>query len=307
MRPLFTNPLTAGNAPDPWMIYRDGWYYFTATLAPEGGVWVWKSRTITGIDRGQKTKVWTAPKEGGPGSRQIWAPELFHLRGRWYLYYTASDGEDRNHRHYVLEAETADPLGRYKPPALVDPAFDRYAIDGSVLEMPDGRLFFLYTTGSLCIAPMRDPRTVSGPGVVLAKPALDWERGWLEAPQALVRDGRVFIVYSAGHSAKVDYRLGTLRLTGPDPLDPAAWRRDPNPAFEPYGTVYTTGHCSFTRSPDGQEDWLIYHAKDTTREGFGGRTTRAQPFTWDADGAPRFGRPVPPGVLLALPSGQKEP
>lgn len=306
MTPLFTNPITASDAPDPWMIWHDGWYYFTATLDPDGGIWVWKSRTLTGIDQGQKVRVWEAPAQG-PQSRMIWAPEMHFLRGKWYLYYTASDGVDANHRHYVLEAAGSDPLGEWIDRGRVDPAFEHYAIDGSILEMPgDGRLYFLYTTGSLHIAPMSDPCTVSGPGVVLAKPTLDWERGWLEGPQMLARDGHLFIVYSAGDSSKVDYRLGLLTFLGGDPLAPAAWRRSQEPLFEPYGTVYTTGHCSFTRSPDGREDWLIYHAKETTTGGFHGRTARAQPFTWNPDGTPRFGRPVPPGVLMALPSGQQE-
>jgi GH43 family beta-xylosidase len=98
--PPSPTPLLRRAAGDPWMIRHDGWYYFTATLDPDGGLWVWKSRTLTGIDKGRKVKVWTAPPSG-PQSRQIWAPELHRLRGRWYLYYTASDGEDRNHRHYV--------------------------------------------------------------------------------------------------------------------------------------------------------------------------------------------------------------
>src|SRR5437667_78171 len=79
---------------------------------------------------------------------------------------------------------------------------------------PEGGLYLMYTTGSLRIAPMSDPCTVSGGGVTIAHPDLAWERGWLEAPQALVRNGRIFIVYSAGHSAKVDYRLGLLTYCG---------------------------------------------------------------------------------------------
>src|SRR5437763_1267759 len=235
------------------MVYRDGFYYFTATLDPEGGLWVWKSPSLTEIDRGTKVKVWTAPPEG-PQSRQIWAPELHFLRGKWYLYYTASDGVDRNHRHYVLESVTADPQGAYLDRGRVDPEFEAYAIDGSVLETPEGALYFMYTTGALQIAPMSDPCAVSGPGVTIARADLPWEHGWLEGPQALIREGRIFVVYSAGHSAKVDYRLGLLTFTGGSPLDPAAWVKSPEPLFEPYsgeeGCVYTTGHCSFTRSPD---------------------------------------------------------
>jgi GH43 family beta-xylosidase len=303
----FRNPITTHAAADPWMIYRDGFYYFTATLDPEGGLWVWKSPALTGIDRGTKVKVWSAPPEG-PRSRQIWAPELHFLQGRWYLYYTASDGIDTNHRHYVLESLTDDPQGDYRDRGRVDPDFEAYAIDGSVLQTPEGSLYFLYTTGSLRIAPMSDPCTVSGPGVTIAQPSLPWEYGWLEAPQPLVREGQLFIVYSAGHSAKADYRLGLLTYTGGSPLAPTSWVKSPDPFFEPYsgpdGSVYTTGHCSFTLSPDGTEDWLIYHAKDTAEYGFHGRTARAQPFTWNEDGSPNFGRPIPPGFPISLPSGE---
>ena len=45
---------------------------------------------------------------------------------------------------------------------------DAYAIDGSVLSAPDGALYFLYTTGSLRIAPMSSPCRVSEPGVTIA-------------------------------------------------------------------------------------------------------------------------------------------
>src|SRR5207245_1259870 len=100
---------------------------------------------------------------------------------------TASDGVDANHRHYVLESVTADPQAEYRDRGPVDPGFDAYAIDGSVLSAPDGALYFLYTTGSLRIAPMSSPCRVSEPGVTIAAPSLPWAHGWLEAPQALIR------------------------------------------------------------------------------------------------------------------------
>jgi len=187
----------------------------------------------------------------------------------------------------------------------VDPTFEKYAIDGSILKMPDGRLFFLYTTGALHIAPMSGPTRVSGPATKIAQADLPWEHNWLEAPQALIHDGNVFIVYSAGHSATINYRLGLLRLApNRGPLDASAWTKSPAPVFEPAGNVFTTGHCSFTHSPDGREDWLVYHAKDTADHGFHNRTARAQPFTWNPNGSPHFGRPAQPGVPLPVPSGE---
>ena len=310
--PTFTNPLIRTPAADPWVIRHDGWYYFTATGG--NGVSIRKSRTLTGLDAAEPVQVWTAP-ESGPQSKQIWAPELHYLQGKWYLYYTASDGVDRNHRHYVLEAATQDPFGDWIDRGQVDPALDSYAIDGSVLQAPDGALYWTYTTGHLEIAPMPNPWTVDGARRVrIASPTLPWERGWIEAPQALVRDGRVFIIYSAGHSATPHYLLGMLAHSGSDLLDPASWSKHPEPVFQPYigpeGAVYTTGHCSFTTSPDGREDWIVYHGKDwrdAELQGFAGRMTRAQPFTWRADGSPDFGHPVPSGVELPVPSGEEAP
>lgn len=318
----FSNPIvTSQAAPDPWVIRHGNQYYFTATLDPEEGLWVWSSPTLTGLDHGRKVKVWQAP-ESGPMSAQIWAPELHFIDGRWYLYFTASDGMDRHHRHYVLEARSDDPQGAYADPVPVDPGYQGYGIDGSVLEMPDGKLYFMYADDGLMIAPMSSPTRLAGPRVRIARGTRDWEHGWrrqnggwvqgpgywLEAPEALIHDGRVFVVYSAGHSATPHYYLGLLTLTGSDPLDPASWTKAPDPLFAPYegpdGNVYTPGHNSFTRSPDGREDWLVYHAKDLPTGGFANRTTRIQPFTWKADGTPDFGHPIPAGVLIPKPSGE---
>jgi len=105
-----------------------------------------------------------------------------------------------------------------------------------------------------------------------------------------------------------------LIFTGDDPLDPGAWRKHDSPVFQPYigpeGAVYTTGHCSFTTSPDGKEDWIVYHGKDwrdAALQGFAGRMTRAQRFGWHADGTPDFGHPIPSGVEIAVPSGEGAP
>ncbi len=322
----FANPVVRSiPAGDPWVVRDGGWYYFTATMGPGRGVWVWRARTLTGLDSATKVQVWTAP-DSGPTSRQIWAPELHRLGGRWYLYFTASDGVDAHHRVYVLAARTGDPLGRYDPPARVDPT-ERYAIDPSVLRTPDGRLYFLYCANGVYIAPMADPTRVGGPAVQIVRGTEPWEHGWrdvngrweqdagywVEAPEPLIHDGRVFLVYSAGHTATPHYYLGLLALaSGGDPLDPNAWTKRPEPVFAPYvgpdGAVYTPGHNGFTTSPDGTEDWLVYHGKDGGADASGGndhspRTVRAQRFTWGADGAPRFGHPVPSGVWLRKPSG----
>lgn len=312
----FTNPVLPGvEAGDPWVIWHQGRYFLTATFDPEGGLWVYSSARLSDWRQAERRKVWT-PEPGGPRSKMIWAPELHHLDGRWYLYFTAADGIDANHRHYVLEAE--HPMGPFVDRGRVHAGHERYAIDGSVLRLADGRLYWMYADDGLWIAPMASPTRALGPGVRIVRGEHDWERGWhkvdgrwqqqtdafwIEAPQALQRHGRDFVVYSAGHTAAV-YYLGLLELTGQDPLDPKSWTKHPKAVFGPSDRVFAPGHNSFTRSPDGKEDWLVYHAKDQDGGDARGRTMRIQRFGWTADGLPDFGPPIASGVPQRRPAGE---
>ena len=45
--------------------------------------------------------------------------------------------------------------------------------------------------------------------------------------------------------------------------DAENYKKFPNPVFQqaPENGVYAPVHNSFFKSPDGKEDWIIYHAK----------------------------------------------
>jgi GH43 family beta-xylosidase len=66
--------------------------------------------------------------------------------------------------------------------------------------------------------------------------------------------------------------------------------------------VFGPGHCSFVKSPDGKEDWIVYHAH--IGQGTSKRNVRIQRFTWNADGSPNFGAPISPSISLSPPSGE---
>ena len=68
------------------------------------------------------------------------------------------------------------------------------------------------------------------------------------------------------------------------------------------------GTTASSRSPDGTEDWIVYHGNASTSQGCGStRSTRAQRFTWNADGTPNFGSPVSTSTDLAVPAGERGP
>jgi GH43 family beta-xylosidase len=84
------------------------------------------------------------------------------------------------------------------------------------------------------------------------------------------------------------------------------WKKSLEAVFKqsPENWVFATGHNSFFKSPDGKQDWILYHANNQPGEGCGNkRSPRAQPFTWRKDGSPDFGITVKTGVPMAVPSG----
>jgi uncharacterized sulfatase len=319
-RGLFVNPIT--EAADPWIVQHQGQYLACFSEANRG-IALHRSDRLTAP--GMKQVIWEAPP-GTMYSAEIWAPELHFLDGRWYVHFAASNGENRNHRMYVLESAGADPLGPY---TLHGPLYtgdhpetgadNRWAIDGTILEL-DGRRYYIWSGWEdtrdeqwLYIAPMKDPVTIGGKRVRMCRnDDYLWERvgetptgrGLHEAPQVLQRNGRTFVIYSCSGSWQPTYKLGLLELRpGGDPLQPADWRKHPQPVFQAFGDTFGVGHGCFVKSPDGREDWLVYHAKMDRAEGWR-RAMFAQPFHWTPDGFPDFGKPVARAVPLALPSGE---
>lgn len=120
-----------------------------------------------------------------------------------------------------------------------------------------------------------------------------------EAPAVLVKNGRVFMTYSAS-ATDANYAMGMLTASaGADLLDAASWTKSPLPVFASSATngQYGPGHNSFTTSADGKTDILVYHARNY-RDIVGdplfdpNRHTRAQAISWRQDGTPDFGLPV---------------
>ena len=317
----FTNPIYEGA--DPWIIQHEGRYYLCQSEG-DVGIAVWSSDRIT--DPGVKRVVWRAPRKAW-NSAQVWAPELHRIRDRWYIYYAASDGRNENHRAGVLEAETDDPQGPYVDKGMLYTGDDiegrtnnRWAIDATPVEIR-GRLYLIWSgwhddkdVQYLYIAPMENPWTVGGNRVrICDNDTYLWERvsekrserGLHEGPQVLHRDGKVLVTYSCSGSWQITYKLGLVWMDEKDdPLDPKSWRKLPEPIFRGNDRVLGVGHASFVRSPDGSQDWIIYHSKVSREEGWR-RAIWAQPFTWTADGFPQFGDPIPAGEPLALPGGER--
>ena len=280
------------------MIFHGGFYYYCESRN-QRHIYIRRSRTIAGIGADRGMRVWTAPNRGR-NVDNLWAPELHLIDGRWFIYYAADDGNNDNHRMWVLECEGSDPRGKYRCRGQLNTG--GWAIDGTVMTLDDGRKYFLWSgwpgkrngQQNIYIASMKDPVTISGPRVMIAAPTESWERVEMpicEGPQVLRRNGDIFIIYSASASWTPDNCLGLLHTKSTDVLNPAAWSKH-GPVFKKNNEVWGVGHCSFVKSLCQTEDWIIYHAKSALEFGWADRDVHAKRFSWSGDGFPEFGAPL---------------
>jgi GH43 family beta-xylosidase len=309
----FRNPLLPSGA-DPWVTYNDGYYYYMNTTGVN--LTVWKTHDITDLRDAEKKIVWTPPATG-PYSHDIWAPEIHFVQGKWYIYFAADSGTNQTHRLWVIENSSSDPLsGSWTFKGQLTDKSNKWAIDPSVFENR-GRLYVIWSgwpgdqngTQNIYIARLKNPWTIEGKRVELSTPEYPWEEvGDLgngnpphvnvnEGPEMLKHNGKLFLVYSASGCWTDYYALGMLETSATSNLmKRSSWTKIDHPVFSesPQAHAYGTGHNGFFKSPNGTEDWIIYHANPEPHEGCGrDRSPRAQPFTWNADGMPNFGTPVP--------------
>ncbi|KAA6344787.1 Extracellular exo-alpha-(1-_5)-L-arabinofuranosidase [termite gut metagenome] len=339
----FTNPL--GDIPDPWITKYQNAYYLckaqgdnqvnisssTKLTLLSGTTTVWRAPSDAGA-----VKPWNVS--------HLWAPELHYIEGSWYIYYTAgrphAELNRYNQRSGVLRSKTTDPFGQWEDmgmlytgdsysEGIVPTVENTYSGIDLTTVMIDGQRYAVWSgtpteadaDQAIYIARMSNPYTISSNRVRITTADQPWElftRGIQEGPAILKRGSKTFIVYSCNGSWTKYYRLGYIVLENPslDPMVVGNWKKSANqvfyrcddtlPGVTGVDGVNGVGHCSFTTSPDGTEDWIVYHVKkrnDATYES--GRSTFVQRFTWNADDTPNFGYPVGWGELVPVPSGQK--
>lgn len=316
----FTNPLLP-SGPDPWIIQRDTWYYYTHTLGNR--VSIWKTSKVSELKSANQQTVWTAPPTGA-NSKNVWAPELHFLNNKWYIYYTAGSSPDLStQRLFVLENSGADPLtSNWVDKGQIGNGTENFfSIDGTVFSHA-GNDYFVWSgqasvadnTQRLYIARMSNPWTLGTPRSVISSPEFAWEKSGEppavnEAPQIIKNAaGKVFLIFSASGCWTDDYALGMLTLKdGGDPVNPGDWTKSPAPVFSKNvsGSVFGPGHNSFFTSRDGKENWILYHANSAPGQGCGDtRSPRMQQFTWNSNGTPNFGSPVNMFTNIAKPGGE---
>ncbi len=257
----FTNPICG--AADPCVVKNpDGkGYYFVYTN--EQGVYTEFALSPADFKYDFSNRVY-APEPGTICQRNLWAPELHKIGGKWYIYFCSRPMGEINHRMCVISGD--DPMKSFGNfTNMGDNNNGDSAIDQTVFEYK-GRLYTCYagrTDGCLrlMMAEMASPTEIKPKRVIISEPEYDWETHvdhTNEGPFVLERNGKLYIVYSASAGFTDEYCLGILTYKGGDLLDPASWEKHPKPILTGMGNIQATGHCTFTKDADGN-DWCVFH------------------------------------------------
>ncbi|KAJ4007479.1 hypothetical protein NW752_007541 [Fusarium irregulare] len=279
--------------------------------------------TIDGLKTAESVVIWSDVSNPDRACN-FWAPEIHKVGDRWHVYFTASKCDPDwgvvlpTLRVYVLEGGMEHPLSSdYRLlDSIVPPNYNGGMLDATLFDIADTRyLLFSSVNGpespdgaSLWIAELLSAVTC-GNATMIAAPEYEWEKedsAVLEGPYGIMSpSGTTMVVYSADSCSTPAYKFGVMTLTaGGDPLQRASWIKSSTPIFETTNGLYGPGHNAFFKSPDGEQDWQVFHANLEASDGCGpSRKTFIQPVSWKGDQID-LGDPLPIGTEIDPPSGE---
>jgi beta-xylosidase len=270
----YRNPLDVVAA-DPF-VYREGDTYYLYATAAADGLLVWTSNDLVHWRR--RGHAFTRDATTWAQDR-FWAPELLRHGGRYYLYFTAAHGPDREKdTPRTVLAEGASPLGPFREVAGKAPWFatDNATIDAHVFRDDDGRLY-LYVVHQdqppdkhyeIHVRKVDPGLNVSAESTEVLRSSQPWElvkhpfpndARVTEAPFVVRRGATYFLTWSANPQGTAEYGVGVA--TAASPTGPFKKAQD-NPILRRTDRLSAPGHQCLIDSPDGKRWFMLYHVRD---------------------------------------------
>ena len=263
--------------------------------------------------------------EGHAMTGCFWAPELHVIAGRLsILFMPCFDGEpthaagtpnDRAGKpdmwtgrcHIMqlkkdeagLDLDPREPANWTVPEPILGPEGDilnpvqLISLDMTVIGDSGNWYYAWQQVGSVWIArfdPSNPARLTSRPRQIVV-PEFAWDNLIAEGPNAVIRNGRIFLIYS-GSSVGIDYTTGLVTAPagqGADLLDPAVWTKLDYPLQKSglYNGEWQlgTGHGMWSRDEDGNMIY-VFHNAEYENGRYGGRDAQVRRVHWSAEGMP---------------------
>jgi xylan 1,4-beta-xylosidase len=312
-RGTYTNPVAAGDFPDPSVI-RVGQDYWAAATSSE---WapefpILHSRDL--INWEVVGAVFERRPDWSIGS--YWAPEISQYRGRFYIYYAA---RQKSGSLCVAVATSARPQGPYTDhgPLVCQPVG---SIDGFPVTDERGQRYLLWKEDGNSVSKPTPiwAQKLSANGTRLVgerREILRNDQSWekhaslpygdlIEGPAIIRRGGWFYMFYSGNFccARECNYMMGVARsrkLLGP-------WEKSKaNPILAGNENWKCPGHGTIVTDARGR-DWLMYHAMHPKDFVYVGRQALLDEIKWGQDGWPVINEGRGPSERAAAPLNNRE-
>ena len=238
---------------DPFIMLHQGVYYAYGTQA-ENGIEVY---TSDNLEEWEKTPALALHKDNSFGEKWFWAPEVYYVNGKFYMYYTAEE--------HMCVAVADSPLGPFKQSVRKPMLEGEKTIDNSLFIDDDGTpyLFFVRFNDGLNIWVAELEKDL----ITIKKQTLhpcirvsqEWETVWLRVNEGAFvtkHNGMYYMTYSANSYESPFYGIGCATATS----IMGEWTKYPdNPLLQKPGNLVGVGHSALFR--DKKENLrIVFHA-----------------------------------------------
>ncbi|MGV8093117.1 MAG: glycoside hydrolase family 43 protein [Mangrovibacterium sp.] len=245
---------------DPFIMLWEDQYYAYGTLS-ENGIAVFVSddllnwsvpRNVPGGLVLNKADVWA--------DRWFWAPEVYYVNGKFYMYYSADE--------HICVATSDSPLGPFRQEVQKPMIEGEKCIDNSLFIDDDGKpyLFFdRFNDGlNIWVAELEDNLTDIKPETMhkCINVSQAWEQVWPrvnEGSFVIKRNGTYYMTYSANSYESPFYGIGfatATNINGP-------WTKyENNPIFQKPGDLVGVGHSAMFTDKEGKLR-IVFHAHNS--------------------------------------------
>jgi beta-xylosidase len=238
---------------DPFIMLHDDLYYAYGTHADDG-IAVFTSNDLK---EWKKADNLALHKDNSYGDKWFWAPEVYYVNNKFYMYYSAEE--------HICVAVSDFPLGPFIQEEKKPMIENEKTIDNSLFIDDDGTAYLLFDRFNdglnIWIAKLEDDLTTIKMETLhkCINVSQEWEEVWPrvnEGAYIVKHNGIYYMTYSANSYESQFYGIGCATAT--DIM--GEWTKySHNPLLQKPGNLVGVGHSSMFMDKEG--DWrIVFHA-----------------------------------------------